>query len=479
MFHLPIPISGNSKKTPLKVLKRQSQGYEYHILQYEWDIFANGEGQEPYTLITNAEETKIFAYMAPKQTADKSVFRCMGFDDTDMDDIQIKPAIEGTMVTFFWNEDIEKWEVCTRNGVGCNYSFMRPTFKHDTPVKTFRQMIMDVFRENMSENANDIDDVLQFSGISKTHCFTCIMQHPENHIVYNIDKPNMKIVSIYERGSIPPLIPFDSDINYNDCMREVVDPRFIQYIPINPDDSECDDECYLWRLSEKVFGRTSIPAMYLKSTEQIRSFTQELFERHENTKFEDEFIQSEDLVENIKSVYYPTAWILTNLQTGQKCEVANPYYENAKILRNMQPNLRYLYIALRKNNTVDRYLSAFPRYRNVFEELNAEYEQFITDVYQGYVKYYILKTRNEPVPKHHFVHAARIHHGLYLNPETESLFEFCNGISRTKRVTRKVVNEYFRQFTPSKLFYFITNTNTPADETKPEEPEEPKQTDEL
>jgi len=462
MFHLPIPISGNSNKTPVNVLTRHSQGYEYHILQYEWDIFENGECREPYTLITNKDETKVFAYMAPKQTVDSSVFRCMGFDDSDM---QVKPAIEGTMVTFFWNEDIEKWDVCTRNGVGCNYSFMRPTFTSTTPVKTFRQMLMDVFRENVENtnaNANDIDDVLQLSGISKTYCFTCIMQHPENHIVYKIDKPSMKLISIYERGSIPPLVELDSDIQYIYCIREVMNP---QYIQMNTDDTDTDydDDCFLWRLSEKVFGRNSIPPMYLKNTEQIRSLTQKLFD----TKFEEDFIQPDDLVENIKSIYYPTAWIITNLRTGQKCEIANPHYENAKIFRNMQPNLRYLYISLRKKNAVERYLSTFPRYINVFEKLGMEYEQFVTDVYQGYVKYYILKNRTEPIPKHHFVHAARIHHELYLNPETENLFVFCNGTLHTKRVTRKIVNEYFTQFTPSKMFYFITNTKTNPDINEP------------
>ncbi len=107
MFHLPIPVCGNSTKAPLNVLVRQSQGYEYHILQYGWELFANGEKSEPYTLITNAEETKVFAYMAPRQTADLSVFRNMGFEIEDA--IQVKPTIEGTMISFFWNEDIEKW----------------------------------------------------------------------------------------------------------------------------------------------------------------------------------------------------------------------------------------------------------------------------------------------------------------------------------------------------------------------------------
>ena len=110
MFHLPIPINRNSGE-PLDVIKRVSRGYEYNILKYNLASH-NGDKNTEYALITNSDKTKVFAYMAPPQTIDYSEF-C---DSCQTDDrIEIKYSIEGTMITFFWNDDTEEWDICTRN----------------------------------------------------------------------------------------------------------------------------------------------------------------------------------------------------------------------------------------------------------------------------------------------------------------------------------------------------------------------------
>jgi hypothetical protein len=106
--------------------------------------------------------------------------------------------------------------------------------------------------------------------------------------------------------------------------------------------------------------------------------------------------------------------------------------------------MRYQYLHLKQLGIVGQYLNAFPQYMGAFERLRREYDEFITEVYSAYVKFYIKKER-DLIPKKYFVHAAGIHHGIYLNPE--------NG---RRKITRETVFKYFDKTSPSKMFYNLT-----------------------
>jgi hypothetical protein len=93
------------------------------------------------------------------------------------------------------------------------------------------------------------------------------------------------------------------------------------------------------------------------------------------------------------------------------------------------------------------YLCAFPKYKTDFAYLEKEYETFVTEVHNAYVKFYIKKERDGKIPKHHFVHAARIHHNMYLTQQVPRI-----------KVTRQTVYEYFAGFSPAKMFYLLTRT---------------------
>ena len=84
--------------------------------------------------------------MAPRETIGFSEFKS-NYQEGDV--VEVKESIEGTMITFFWNDEINEWDICTRNGVGGDYSFMRPTNKDDKAPKTFREMVLDAFRTKL------------------------------------------------------------------------------------------------------------------------------------------------------------------------------------------------------------------------------------------------------------------------------------------------------------------------------------------
>jgi hypothetical protein len=378
------------------------------------------------------------------------------------------------MITFFWNDDINEWTICTRNGVGCDYSFFRPTNPADEKPKTFREMVLDAFRSSLDiENTGsdpidikDLNDVSILQDLSKSHIYTCVLQHPENHIVYSI-VPScafLKLVRIYERNAMPPLVPQDSNICFRECIRE---------ISLYATDAEEEEEDFnIRKTGFRVFGNPIQPTKligesntyhcasgvlcnnrvkFLKTTEEVEELKQSIFNiyyrEYEAQVMMGQNTDSTDL--NMfsdfdkGSWYFPPAWILTNQTTGHICEISNPFYERAKQLRNMQPNLRYQYLELRKNKQLQEYLHAFPRYYMQFMQFSQEYDNFITAVYTAYIKYYVMRVR-ENIPKRIFVHAARIHHEIYLA-----------SVPRTK-INRQMVEEYFEKFESTKMFYYLT-----------------------
>jgi hypothetical protein len=474
MFHLPLPIEGSSRE-PTSITKRYSRGYTYNILKYhfpenEYDY--NNEKYTEYTVITDELQTKIFAYMAPRITTrvDSLTF------PQESSSIEVKAAIEGTMITFFWNDDINEWTICTRNGVGCDYSFFRPTNPADEKPKTFREMVLDAFRSSLDiENTGsdpidikDLNDVSILQDLSKSHIYTCVLQHPENHIVYSI-VPScafLKLVRIYERNAMPPLVPQDSNICFRECIRE------ISLYATDAEEEEEEEDFNIRKTGFRVFGNPIQPTKligesntyrcasgvlcnnrvkFLKTTEEVEELKQSIFDiyyrEYEAQVMMGQNTDSTDL--NVfsdfdkGSWYFPPAWILTNQTTGHICEISNPFYERAKQLRNMQPNLRYQYLELRKNKQLQEYLHAFPRYYMQFMQFSQEYDNFITVVYTAYIKYYVMRVR-ENIPKRIFVHAARIHHEIYLA-----------SVPRTK-INRQMVEEYFEKFESTKMFYYLT-----------------------
>lgn len=444
MFHLPIPIEGNSG-VPDSIINRTYRGQEYTILRYHCDIdYVN---DEPFTVLTDKSQRNVYAYMPPRQTISKQKMDTSEYFEGDV--VEVKESIEGTMITFFWNGEANEWNICTRNGVGGDYAYGQSISGKSSRKKTFREMVLDVFRLRMcsfsvEENSiNDISDVLALNELSKSHCYTCILTHSDNHIVYNkhtFFRAGLKLVGVFEIDAIPPLVSADSDIRFQGCVRELPNPTNRQkYL----EESKTEEDESIWNIAKLVFGESNMTGVhYLNNAEDVALFKKDVFDyasvTHSNICYT-------DLMENSNSIYFPPAWILTNLRSGHRTEITNPFYERAKDLRNIQPNLMYLYLHLHRTNTINLYLNAFPSYYEKFVMLEREYENFVTEVHNAYVKFYILKIRDNVIPKKYFVHAARIHHDIYL-PSIATI--------RTK-ITRSVVTTYFTQFSITKLIYFM------------------------
>jgi len=414
---LCIPQSLNADAV-VRAVDRTYRSTDYRITAYD----------RGYSLITDASYSRVFAYIPPRQTQAKADFVA---DFEEGDEVEVIPAIEGTLVGIFWNPDIERWEVCTRNGVGGEYAFARPTEKGETAI-TFREMVLESLRIQMAvggqaraEDIVDLDDAFILEALSRKCCYTCILQHPENHLVY----PSIPFVSFLKLVGIYEIVQPEEG--------ESAGKAIINEVP---------KESVRWNFAYTVFDREYDDEITLTSAVELEEFQQERFQEFAQAKNAGLDICSSDLSDT-ESVYHPPAWILTNQRTGHTCEIVNPFYEAAKEKRNMQPNMRFLYLDLLKKGEVESYLAAFSCYKRLFSEFAEEYAAFVQSIYEVYVNYYILKQRGIEYPKKFFVHAARLHHNVYL-PSI--------GLHERKKITIPVVKTYLSELSATKLFHCLT-----------------------
>jgi len=451
MFALPLhkqPII--SETTPSK--RVVSRGYEYEILQFTENLAENGEAS--YSIVVNPDRTRVFSYMASRQTTTVEKFVAAFNEEDEAEEghntIKISEAVEGTMITFFWNPEIDQWDICTRNGVGGNYSYLQPIRSLDDSAdggeqtisqKSFLQMVVDVFRMKLWLGSNefaiphkidDLSDIPTLNSLPKEYCYTCILQHPDNHIVYDILRFTFRlnVVAIYKMvgdGTEVQEIRAETDIGLWEYANGVFDP----YIQMESCVSSSDEL------------QNSAPLSHMRDFQSLSLTSSGTYTP---TQTVDEFALTHCNINKNDSVFYPPAWILTNQQTGHRVEIPNLHYQRAKELRNMQPNIRYLWFVLRRNKQIEQYLAAFPRYNTLFAQFQRDYDRFVGKVYDAYVGFYILKERLQIIPKKYFVHAAKIHHNLYL-PSIAA--------GHKTPIRLHTVQHYFDQFKASKMFYYL------------------------
>ena len=531
MFHLP---NGHPEKYD-KCISRVSRNYEYNLLSFsqpECDVDSN------YTVICDPSHKHIFAYVPPRQTATTEQF-VQNFVEGDC--ITVEDAAEGTLITFFWNEFIGEWDICTRNGVGGDYSFVRPVMSllpgyeslAIVSPKYYREMVFDCLQVNRELVNNDFTNIAAFSELDKRLTYTCILQHTDNHIVYSRSNCELILLAIHsiarvnvtddDKHNYYSTVATFSEYGHPDSwrianrvfgpvgeanglgeaasgLREATvalgeatvalgeAPPVLSKPPVGPTETVFSLGGVAFDLIKSAFGLSKTTVALSEAVvalsgaaapglgEAVVALSEaaapgiggavvalgeaagppKSFKFFETLNELKSFVEKSNIVVDVEvtdeelrnnnSPYYPPAWILTNARTRQVTEIQNPYYAKAKALRNMQPNLRYQWLDLMKARQIATYLNAFKMYGPQFDHFQTEYNDFVANVHNTYIQYYVQKNRAVQ-PKRFFVPAAALHHNVYL----PSLRE---GPKRI--ISVQVVNDYFESLATGKLYHYIT-----------------------
>lgn len=303
------------------------------------------------------------------------------------EDLLVTEIIEGTMINLFYTG--EKWDICTKGSVGGNYFYYRNGYdkKYGKDKQlTFKKMFYDGLRLDTDETF-----VTLTNNLSKNHCYSFVMQHSENHIVLNNIEPKVYLVAVFELNENNAKYVPVKEVKNMDCVKSI---ESLVYFP---------------KIIEKMDDFNKMELNYTKDNCEL----------------------------NVGLMYL-------NEKTGERSHNINETYKKMKNLRGNNPNLQYQYLCLKKIGKVKEFLGFFPQYKDLFYKFYVEYKNFLTNLHQSYLSFYIQKN-GEKVNKKYFYHVYRIHHNIYLP-----------SLKETKKVMNKgEIYNYFETYDPIQQLYYL------------------------
>jgi len=346
-------------------------------------------------IMTNEPTSSLLAFTPPKSITYENFTELNPIITQNM---LITEIIEGTMVTLFYDPRIQSWEIATKSAVSGEYFYFRTEYNNAEKTQpTFRLMFMDALR---AAREDELNDVAILSGLSKNYSYTFILQHPENHIVLNIEHPELYLVAIYD-----------------------ISDKHATAIPLPIFRN--------WSCFHYIGGIINFPLQYSVSPATTYAT---LLGRHTS----------------IQNDHSQVGIMITNLETGHRCSLKNPTYINVHTLRGNNPNLLYHYLCLRHMDKVEEFVGYFPRYKKLFYGFYEQYMSFVKNVHQSYIEYYVMKTE-QIISGQYMSHIYKLHHSVYL-PSLSSDTKII--------ITKFVVLNYLNGLSPGKMLFALNYPNS-------------------
>lgn len=322
-------------------------------------------------LVLEDDTRKILA-IGPTKPYTLETFKTMyGLNTT----IEVTEMVEGLFFQLFWDERIHKWEIGTHNGIFGNYSYYRmPHIK----AMTYRTMICQAMG-----NIEDLNDWKGFEYMDKKTCYHFVLQHPDNHLVFKIDKPAIYLIGAFEMHVN----------NVKNQIRYVPSEEYGKVFPVD-----------LVLLPKVLFG---------------------------------EEVKYEDIIEKYASIQEPNTKmgiVIKHSKTGDSVIAMNPAYEELQRIRGTHPNILYHYLCMKRIKKTDEFLRLFPQYQEFFVMFDDLYGSLVTKLHQSYLDYFVFK-RKTVIHKKYFYHIQQLHRTVFI----PSLREGGTKVIVKKNVVRKYV----------------------------------------
>ena len=398
--------SENAIKTKNIKINTEIKEYYYNILNYvsapDHDVRSISEADFTsketmlgfYGSVVIDPETKNILCFAPPKSINNEAFKMLHSpDNANNPECLLKNAIiEGTMINLFYDPRRETWEIATKGAIGGKYWYYRTQYDENESVQlTFREMFCDALKVPRNSELNDVS---LFTKLNKDHCYSFVLQHPNNHIVLQIDEPAVYLVSVFKLH--------ETTVTYVKLTEQYIVDSFNGSIVKYPHDYKIDETIYT------------------------------------------EFIQDN----NYYNVY--PGYMLTNVNTGIRSSFKNPNYEYVKSIRGNNPNMQFHFFALQQANKLKEFLKYFPKYKDMFYKFHLQSGKFIQSIHDAYVSYYVHKKGKEVrIPKNIFPHIYKLHFEVHI-PSIET--------GNKVIVTKQIVADYWNKMEPKEKLYYISKT---------------------
>jgi hypothetical protein len=293
--------------------------------------------------------------------------------------------VEGTMINVFFDTAINSWKIATRNTVDANVSFYRSNnISQKTPSKTFNTMFVEACQASN----------LNLETLSKTFCYSFVLQHPDNRIVVPFTIPRLYLVEVFE------IIQTETDV-------EVISQN-ISAVRTNG----------AWNMTSIRF-----PEVY-------------------------EFTSYSELIEKFASANTPydvMGIVIKNMTTNERTKIRNPIYEEVRHLKGNQSKLQYQYLHLRKEGKIPDFLKFYPENKKDFSECRNQVHMFTLMLHQNYLSCYVKKERPLGEYGQQFrTHMFKIHEQYINDLKPRGLF-----------VNNTVVINYVNNLAPALLMHSL------------------------
>lgn len=429
----------------------RSKGYQYNI-RYIPSVFKDPipHAAKPYrSVITSAATGRVVCVAAPES------YSLSEFCETTpewTDNLFVTETYEGTMMNLFWNPEIEEWEVATRSGVGGNYWYQRyPFASAKVRQLTFREMFIEGIQgipfpanydiptlNEFIESLVTIVDNARVRVFEKEFIYSFVMQHPQNHFVFNnIFTPRVILTAI-----------FTSEFDEN------TKQSFVREYYVNES------------------GHPGINTIRrIKRLGKQSGSTVDILENASRTWFHSR--GSKTMYRDKTTELGSMGYMIHDVSTNIRFSLENPTYLAVRELRGNNPNMKYQYYTMRQDHAqLHSFLTYFPQYGKLFREYEAEIAQFCSHVYQAYVHHFIMGVPLSDPSSQENMHAKRIHHQIYvplmnayreqmMTTTTTSEGDANNANTKNAKMPTKpkihynTVRDYIHQFRPGYLFHCL------------------------
>tara|TARA_Y100000816_G_C26108210_1_gene589896 strand:- start:1526 stop:2746 length:1221 start_codon:yes stop_codon:yes gene_type:complete len=382
-----------------KIYKNKTNNAEYTILNY--NNLNENENKDNMNIgayrsvIVDPVSKDILCFSPPKSISLNTFQSNFPNIDTGSENIEISTIIEGTMINLFYDFRISSWEIATKGAVGGNYWYYRNSYNEDKKQFTFREMFLNTLGYESNHSLNEIQ---LFEDFDKNYCYSFVLQHPDNHIVLEIKHPSLYLVSVFNI---------------------LQDRKRVQYVSL------------LEMYSKSPFNTLNCPIQL---------------------PFIGNYDNWDDLFNSVNQNDYsynipPLGYMVTDTYSGIRTSITSTKYEKLKQLRGNNPNLMYQYFVLHRLNQIKEFLDNFPRYKNQFYKFYQQSFNFITEVHNAYVSYYVKKQGKQvTIPKNIFPHIYKLHYNVHIP-----------SIAQGEKIiiTKKVVSDWFNALEPKEKLFFI------------------------
>ena len=384
-------------------------------IQPNYKIIKYNKKELPKTMYSTCGLIRSLVVNSSNKLVTFSPPKCISYDEfieknpLYNENIIVEELVEGTMIQLFWDSHESKWEIATKSSIG---GYNTNTFTK----MSFRDMFFDALKEIK----------LTLNDFNHKYCYSFVLQHPKNQIVFDIVKPQLYLLYVYHITNV-------CNIMNDDNTREEIDVKVHHLFDNSGSSSNNKNKSHILPSECKIKYPKQICLKDNKSYNHLYDYF---------------YTNSCD----INMSYSNMGLVIYNTLTGERCKIRNPYYEHLHNIHGRQSKLLYKYLISKSQNTVKQFMSFYqedPEIKNKVESFKTKIQSFTNILLIHYIDCFINKTKplsNYPVEyKSHMYNL----HNMYLKE-----------LKPNKRNVNLIeVVYYVKNLHPSKLIYsLITKT---------------------